>query len=133
MRKILNIVFIAVFVILAFTIYWNYYNVYSEGDRVGKLLKVSLKGNIFKTYEAEMLQPGSKAGSTGFQNNFFYFSIPNDSLAKTFTDAQGKEITLHYVQYRNSLPWRGDNYNDRNADKGQYITTQLIKVANPSF
>ncbi len=133
MQKFLRLAFLILIVVLGFTFYWNYFNVYSEGERVGKLFKFSLKGNIFKTYEAEMLMPGSKAGSTGFQNNFFYFSVPNDSLAKVLMSAQGKEVTIHYQQFRHSLPWRGDNYNDKNSDKGQYIADKLIMMKDATY
>ncbi len=133
MRKFLNIGLILLMVSLLFAFYWNYFNVYSEGERVGKLFKVSLKGNVFKTYEAEMLMPGSKIGTQGFQNNFFYFSIPSDSLAKVLMNSQGKQVSIHYVQFRNSLPWRGDNYNEKNTDKGQYIADKLIAVKDTDF
>jgi len=133
MRRFLSIAVLILIVFLGFFIYWNFYNSYSTGEREGKLFKFSLKGNVFKTYEAEMLLPGSRAGSTGFQNNFFYFSVTNDSIAKVLMNAEGKDITVHYTQYRMSLPWRGDNYNDKNSDKGQYIADQLISVKESTY
>ncbi len=41
--------------LLAFLVYWFYFNVYSDGERTGLLTKLSRKGNIFKTHEGEVL------------------------------------------------------------------------------
>jgi hypothetical protein len=133
MKKFLNISLIVIFLFLIAIIYYKYYMVYSDGERSGKLNKFSLKGNVFKTYEAELLQSGSKAGSQGFQNNFFYFSIANDSLAKILMSSQGKMIRVHYVQYHATLPWRGDNYNGKNGDDGQYMVDKLLSVKDADF
>jgi hypothetical protein len=37
-----------------FSIYWFCYNSYSKGERTGVLIKITRKGNIFKTDEGEM-------------------------------------------------------------------------------
>ena len=46
----------------------------------------------------------------------------------------GKNVKLHYTQYRKSLPWRGDNYNGKNIETGQYIIDRIesIREVNPN-
>ncbi len=108
--------------------YWFYYNSKSDGTRVGKLFKFSRKGDVFKTFEGEMLLPGSRLGSGGFQNNFFYFSVTNDSIAAMLEKSQGKEVEVHYTQYRKNLPWRGENNDAKNQENGQYIVDKVTAV-----
>lgn len=128
MRKFLNRALFILVVLLGLAFYWFYYNVYSDGQRNGTLVKFSRKGDIFKTYEGQILLPGSSPNKAGFNNNYFYFSVDNDSVANILMNAEGKDVTVHYKQYRKSLPWRGFNYNGQNSDNGQYIADKLISV-----
>jgi hypothetical protein len=118
--------------IIAAMVYWFYYNSKSDGTRVGKLFKFSRKGDIFKTFEGEILLPGSRLGSGGFQNNFFYFSVTNDSIARMLEKSQGKEIEVHYIQYRKNLPWRGENNDSKNQESGQYIVDKVTAIREAS-
>jgi hypothetical protein len=97
-------------------VYWNYYNVYSDGSREGVLVKISRKGNLFKTYEAEILQPGFRSGEGSVKANTFKFSVVDAGLAQKLEDVAGQTVKVHYVQYRRTLPWRGDNYDSDNAE-----------------
>jgi hypothetical protein len=115
--------------LLAFLIYWFYYNSKSDGTRVGRLFKFSRKGDVFKTHEAEVKLPGSRAGQNGgFDNNYWYFSVTEDSIANLLEKAQGKEVEVHYYQYRKNLPWRGENYDSKNSEPGQYIVDKIIAI-----
>ncbi len=100
--------FFAVLVI-AFMIYWSYFNVYSDGERTGLLTKLSRKGNIFKTYEGEILIGNFQQAPNVMVPEKFYFSVKNKKLADTLMKLQGKSISLKYQQYRNTLPWRGES------------------------
>lgn len=65
MRKV---IFLSILFLLLFGagyIYWFYYNSFSDGTRDGVLYKFSRKGNIFKTYEGEMVQPGLRSVQGG--------------------------------------------------------------------
>jgi hypothetical protein len=96
-------------VVLSFLIYWNYYNTYSEGNRSGILQKFSKKGNIFKTYEGELVMSSiTSTGNTTIASEKFYFSVKDDSIAKALFDFEGKHVTLHYEQKRSHLPWDGE-------------------------
>lgn len=128
MKKLLWVPVIAVLGLFGY-VYWFYYNIYSDGSREGVLVKISRKGNLFKTYEAEVLQPGFRAGDGAVKANTFKFSVQDPQLAQKLEDAAGQTVKVHYVQYRRTLPWRGDNYDSDNAEPGQYIVDQLIHVS----
>lgn len=131
MKKLLLLPLV-LFVGLFGCVYWFYYNVYSDGSREGVLVKISRKGNLFKTYEAEILQPGFRAGEGSVKANTFKFSVEDPAVAQRLEDAAGQTVKVHYVQYRRTLPWRGDNYDVDNAETGQYIVDQLISVTTAS-
>ena len=111
---------IVVLLIAAFMIYWFFYNVYSDGERTGMLTKLSHKGNVFKTYEGEMMIGNIAQTAAGFANEKFYFSVADKKISDTLMKLQGQRISVKYNQYRRTLPWRGDNV---------YIVTGYEKVA----
>lgn len=130
MRKAIFLFILVFLLLLSGYIYWFFFNVYSTGYREGVLFKFSTKGNIFKTNEGEMLQPGFRSNVPGtFNTNNFYFSVVDDSLKKVLDNANGKTVKVHYVQYRKSLPWRGENYNAKNQEIGQYIVDRADVIA----
>jgi len=126
--KYLGIGFIFALLVGGGFIYWNYFFVYSDGFREGVLNKFSTKGAIFKTNEAELLMPGVVPTMNQLSNNFFYFSSVDAKITEGLNAAIGKKIKVHYIQYNSSLPWRGDAYDDKNKDKGQYIVDKLEVV-----
>ena len=97
----------AVLIIIAFFalyIYWFYYNVYSDGERKGTLVKVSEKGNVFKTFEGEMWLSCRQTVNP----EKFLFSISDKALADSLSSLQDQCVELDYRQFRKTLPWRGD-------------------------
>lgn len=128
-RKRLILISLTLVVILGIVGYFKYYYVYSEGTRVGILYKFSKKGAVFKTYEGEMMLPGirSKSGQGSINSNIFKFSVADEELAKILMNSQGMELELHYNNYNNALPWRGDSYD---KEDGQFIVDALVKVKN---
>ena len=100
---------------LIFSIYWFFFNKYSDGERTGVLIKISRKGNIFKTNEGEMWLSCRQMTNP----EKFYFSISSDSIANVLKGLQDECVQLTYNQYRASLPWRGDS---------KYIVTGVVKV-----
>jgi hypothetical protein len=105
--------------VLAFLVYWFYFNVYSDGERTGLLTKLSHKGNVFKTYEGEVLIGNFQQAPNMMVPEKFYFSVKNEKLADTLMKLQGKVISLKYHQYRKTLPWRGESV---------YVVTDLQRV-----
>lgn len=131
MIRILSIVFFIVLIGLSGTIYYRYFMVYSEGTREGVMLKVSKKGVFFKTYECEIVQAGLRSTSGNLSTNNFKFTAENETIANQLEAASGNIVKVHYLQYRNSLFWRGDNYNYTNSEPGQYIVNKVeVKKSN---
>ncbi len=106
-------------VILSILVYWFYFNVYSDGDRTGTLTKISPKGNVFKTYEGEILIGNITQEPTGLVNEKFYFSVVDKNIADTLIKLQGQRVTLKYNQFRKPLTWNGDS---------EYIIVGFAKV-----
>jgi hypothetical protein len=103
------VTFILLVVLLLFG-YWKYYYTYSDGYRSGLLQKLSHKGNIFKTYEGELVQRSIiSTANVGIASEKFYFSIASDSVAKAMQNFEGKNVKLHYEQKNGTLPWRGES------------------------
>jgi hypothetical protein len=128
MKKVL-FVFLLLLVLPVLYVYWYYFNVYSDGDREGVMMKISRKGDIFKTYEGEIMQPGFRTGGGSINSNNFKFTAIDEVVSKKLSDATGKTVKVHYVQYRRSLPWRGENYNADNAETGQYVVDSVLEVS----
>lgn len=77
---------------------------YSEGDRVGKVVKVSKKGVFFKTWEGQL--------SYGDNKEMWEFSIPSsqEQVRINIDDASenNKRVKLYYKEKYITFPWRGD-------------------------
>ncbi len=129
MRKVIFYSVIIILISIVGYIYWFYYNPYSSGYREGVLQKFSRKGNFFKTYEGEVIQRGFGQRAGGFNAQYFKFSVSDIKIADSLENCLGKQVKLHYTQYRRSLPWRGDNYNSINDEKGQYIVDDIANVS----
>lgn len=109
MKKILIWGAVILIAVLSFLVYWNYYNTYSEGNRSGILQKFSKKGNVFKTYEGELIMSSiTSTNNSPIASEKFYFSVTDDSISKVLFDFEGKHVTLHYEQKRSNLPWNGE-------------------------
>jgi len=104
-----------IFFVLAFSVYWFFFNSYSKGERTGVLIKISHKGNIFKTNEGEMWLSCRQMTNP----EKFYFSVKSDSITAQLKNLQDQCVQLSYTQYRASLPWRGDT---------KYIVTSVTNV-----
>ena len=108
--QLLLVAFIILLVVLLLFGYWKYYYTYSDGYRSGLLQKLSHKGNIFKTYEGELVQRSIvSTGNVGIASEKFYFSVASDSVAKSMQNFEGKNVKLHYLQKNGTLPWRGES------------------------
>lgn len=130
MRKTIFLAFLFIILFGAGYIYWFYYNSFSDGTREGILYKFSRKGNIFKTYEGEIVQPGLRSVQGGTINtNNLMFSVVDVQVADSLNNVIGKTVKIHYIQYRKNLPWRGENYNGRNQENGQYIIDRIESVS----
>lgn len=102
-------ILLVLLLIIAFVVYWKYYNAYSNGDRIGKDLKISTRGNIFKTCEGYFTEGCRDVVSNPVT---FSFSVSDEEVEKKLLQYQldpNACVKLTYVEYRNTLFWRGDS------------------------
>jgi len=118
-RKFLWGFFIISLLVLATLVWFLYYYDYSDGERTGLFTKLSHKGNIFKTYEGEILVGNYQQSPSVMIPEKFSFSVSDKTLADSLMKIQGKIITVKYVQYHKTLPWRGES---------DYVVTGLETV-----
>lgn len=88
-----------------------YFGNYSEGTRSGRLMKVSRKGVLIKTYEGQLDVGGiSTAGKSGLLTSTWEFSIDrgNKELIRQLELASGRMVRLHYEEKFYHFFWRGD-------------------------
>lgn len=72
---------------------------YSEGSRVGRLYKISKKGIVWKAYDGELdLELMESDTEGGMATKIWYFSVPDEDLAKRLEDVQGQRVKLQYKQ-----------------------------------
>jgi len=129
MRKVIFFSILILVLSVVGYVYWFYYNPFSEGYREGVLQKFSRKGNVFKTHEGEMIQLGfGQRTGGGLNAQYFKFSVTDIALADSLENCLGKSVKLHYIQYRRSLPWRGDKHMNDNLPNGQYIVDEISLV-----
>jgi hypothetical protein len=85
---------------------------YSEGERVGVIVKLSHKGVIWTTWEGEMQLGGVRPGEGGVVPNLWEFSLrrgEEGNLVEKISEAQesGKRVKVRYRQALWWAPWRG--------------------------
>ena len=110
MKKTLLIGLPLLLLVLGGWIYMHYDFVFAEGVKSGYLNYAVYKGDLFKTYEGKLIQEGfakTKTGS-GMQSNEFEFSIESKKIFQQLEVNSGKHFELHYREYHNALPWRGN-------------------------
>lgn len=91
-------------------IYWKYFFTYSNGNRYGLLQKFSHKGNIFKTYEGEMILSSVRGNNNvPLASEKFFFSVTSDKVANQLMNLQGRFVTVHYREKNGTLSWRGES------------------------
>jgi hypothetical protein len=109
MKKTITVIVLLILLFFAGWFYWKYYYTYSDGNRSGLLQKMSHRGNVFKTYEGELVLNSLIANSASpMSAEKFYFSVADEALGKTMSNYEGKRVVIHYQQKNGILPWRGD-------------------------
>ena len=110
MRKWLFLVIF--FLILGGIFYYVTFGYYSDGTRVGSLVKLSRKGYVFKTYEGQLMVGGMSDGTGTFNSTTWDFSVDgdNDAVVNALNESQrtGQRVSLHYEEKFFKLPWNGD-------------------------
>ncbi len=68
---------------------------YSTGERVGFVQKISKKGWLCKSWEGEL----AITSFPGTAPQLFRFSVRDDATAKKILDAAGQRVALSYEQH----------------------------------
>lgn len=107
-RRILFFIALLLVAIAAF-LYWG---TYEEGVMAGKIIRISQKGVIFKTYEAKLgLESfGALRGTSPIAETFDFSVEPsNHELVKELEQValSGERVNIHYKKRYFRVPWRG--------------------------
>ena len=96
---------------LAWWVWQYYFHPYRISQEKGWIMKVSNEGTIFKTFEGEMICDGYIEDTLVALHSDFFFSIPNDSLARNamVLAGEGKRVVLTYNEYKGGVLWRGNS------------------------
>lgn len=109
MKKFLIWASVILILILGLFVYWKYFYTYSEGYRSGLLQKFSYKGNLFKTYEGELILSSVETNKSVYlASEKFFFSVKSKTLADRLDTLQGYQVSLHYLEKHGRLFWLGD-------------------------
>ena len=90
--------------------YYKFLWVFSDGTKTGELNSLTYTGYIWKTYEGEMILSGygAKSSSGGaVQSKIFKFSVADKAVAEELQQLTGQRVTVHFKEYKGTLPWRG--------------------------
>lgn len=103
------IITLVVLAILAGIFYFKFLWVFSDGTKTGELNSLTYTGYVFKTYEGEIILTGygNKNASGSVQSKNFKFSVANKEVAEKLRQMTGLRVTVHYKEYKGTLPWRG--------------------------
>jgi hypothetical protein len=108
-KKFYTWAIIILILVFAAFIYGKYYFTYSEGERTGILQKFSYRGQIFKTWEGEMiLSSVTSSQNVPLASEKFLFSVLDKEVADSLIKLTGNTVTVHYKEKNGKLMWRGD-------------------------
>ena len=111
--KIIKRLFFAVLIIIIGVGAFFFWGTYEEGVMAGKVLRISEKGIIFKTYEGKLnLETfGALKGASPIAESFdFSVERSQKDVIKLLEEValSGERINLHYKKRYMTLPWRGN-------------------------
>lgn len=95
------------------TLAFLYYGVYERGVMAGKVLRVTEKGMVFKTYEGKIsLESFGALKGVSPVAETFDFSVESDQteVIRQLQEVSlsGERVNLHFVKRYAQFPWRGD-------------------------
>ncbi|MEY4929295.1 MAG: hypothetical protein RI909_19 [Bacteroidota bacterium] len=112
MKIVKRILLIALVLGIA-TLAFLYYGVYERGVMAGKVLRITEKGMVFKTYEGKLnLESfGALKGASPVAETFDFSVESNQAeVIKQLEEVSlsGERVNLHFVKRYAQFPWRGD-------------------------
>jgi hypothetical protein len=124
--KFIKISVLVIILALAGVFAFMYWGVYEHGVMAGKVLRITEKGVVFKTYEGKLnLETfGALKGASPIAESFDF------SVEKTETEVidalqkvalSGERVNLHFEKRYIKVPWRGET---------KYFATRVERAEN---
>lgn len=112
-RKVVKITIISLVIIIVAVFSFYYWGVYERGVMAGKVLRISEKGMVFKTYEGKITLEsfGALKGTNPIAETFDFSVEPDEKdLINNLESVSlsGERVNLHFVKRYARFPWRGD-------------------------
>jgi hypothetical protein len=119
-KKILVIALLLGIAVFSF-LYWA---TYESGVMAGKVLRISEKGVLFKTYEGKLNLDtfGALKGASPIAESFdFSVEGKEEEIIKALQDValSGERVNLHFKKRYAQFPWRGET---------KYFVTQVERL-----
>lgn len=112
-KKVVKVIAISLLLIGVVVFSFLYWATYEEGVMAGKVLRVSQKGMLFKTYEGKInLETfGALKGTSPIAESFDFSVYKSDTdliqeLQKV--SLSGERVNLYFEKHYMTFPWRGD-------------------------
>ena len=125
-KRILKwVIGIALLVFIAVNSFY-YFGVYEEGVMAGKVLRITEKGVMFKTYEGKLnLETfGALKGASPIAESFdFSVESSEKDVIKELEQValSGERVNLHFIKRYKAFFWRGDT---------NYFVTKVERLPN---
>lgn len=107
-----RILIIGLLLLAGLLAFWQW-GVYEKGVKAGKVLSVSEKGFVFKTYEGKLnLETfGALKGASPIAESFdFSIEKGNEEVIEQLQEValSGERVNLYFIKRYVRFPWRGD-------------------------
>lgn len=111
--RIFKKLLLAILVVLLLFMAFSYWGVYESGVMAGKVLRITQKGVVFKTYEGKLdLETfGALKGTSPIASTFdFSVESKEKEVVKQLESVSlsGERVNLHFKKRYMKFPWRGD-------------------------
>jgi hypothetical protein len=123
MKKLLLILIVLAAGVFSF-LYWG---TYETGVMAGKVIRISEKGLVFKTYEGKLnLESfGALKGTSPIAESFDFSVAGNESkVIKSLQEValSGERVNLYFTKRFMQFPWRGET---------KYFITKVERTSTP--
>jgi hypothetical protein len=123
MKKFISIFAVVLVIALAVSIWFVFFATYSSGYRVGRVIKMTKRGVVFKTFEGQLHTGGISADVHGDATSMWDFSVRKDNkeILEQIEDAvdSGNRVKLYYDEKFYQWPFFGDT---------KYFITRVEKL-----
>jgi hypothetical protein len=112
-KKVVKIIVITLLLVGIAVFAFLYFATYEDGVMAGKVLRVSEKGMLFKTFEGKInLETfGALKGTSPIAESFDFSIYKSETnLIKELQEVSlsGERVNLYFVKHYVAFPWRGD-------------------------